>query len=279
MNNKEFAQRVRVDIVEVFQKMGYGHYGGCLSIVECLSVLYNGGMFINMENVKDPNRDYVVLSKGHAGPALYATLHVKGMMSDDVFFSLNENGTSLPSHPDKNKTLGIDMTTGSLGQGVAVATGIAYKNKIENRSNCVYAIVGDGELDEGQCWEAFQFAAAKELHNFVVCIDHNKKQIDGFTKDICDLRDICEKLKAFGFETMRVDGHDVKAIEKALQECKCSRGKGPKAIVLETIKGQGIASIENCDNNHHMRPDKVLNAKILANLNALKAELKNALYE
>lgn len=279
MNNKEFAKRVRVDIVEVFQKMGYGHYGGCLSIVECLSVLYNGESFINMKNLKDPNRDYVILSKGHAGPALYASMHIKGILDDSLFFSLNENGTSLPSHPDKNKTPGIDMTTGSLGQGVAVATGIAYKNQVENRGNYVYAIVGDGELNEGQCWEAFQFAASKNLRNFVVFIDDNKKQIDGLTKDICDLRDLSEKLKTFGFETIRVDGKEVDAIEKALHDCKHSSYVGPKAIILETIKGQGVQSIEEIHNNHHMRPDSALDAKITANLNRLKWELENAIYE
>ncbi len=274
MNTQLFAKKVRINVLKVLTKVGYGHYGGSLSLVECLSVLYNGGLNIDVNDLKNPNRDYVVLSKGHAGPALYSSLFVKGIIDEELLFSLNQGGTNLPSHPDKNKTPGIDMTTGSLGQGVAVATGIAIKNKVENRKNYTIAIVGDGELNEGQCWEAFQFAASQKLKNFIVFIDYNKRQIDGYVWDICDLRNIAEKMTSFGFEAQDVKGNDVEAIKTALDNAKNSDYEGPKAIVLDTIKGQGVPFIEEIMDNHHIRPTSELNDQVLRFISSEEEDLK-----
>lgn len=276
MDNEIFAKRIRLYILKVLNNMGYGHFGGSLSIAECLSVLYNGGLNINVNDLKNPDRDYLVLSKGHAGPALYAALYLKGIIDKDMLFSLNENDTKLPSHPDKNKTPGVDMTTGSLGQGIAVATGIAMKNKVDKKNNYTVAIVGDGELDEGQCWEAFQFAAANKLNNLIVFIDYNKRQLDGFLWEVCDLLSIPDKLRAFGFDTIEVDGKDVNAIEDALKNAKESNLDAPKAIILNTTKGQGVPFIEEIKDNHHLRVNKELSTKIDDFIRKLEMELEGS---
>jgi transketolase len=247
------AKQIRYYTLKELKTLGFGHFGGSLSIVEALAVLYGKHININKETAKDVNRDYFILSKGHGGPALYATLFLKGFFSEEVLYTLNQNGTSLPSHPDRNLTPGVDMTCGSLGQGISAATGIAYGNKLAGRDNYTYCIIGDGELNEGQCWEAFQFASHHELENLIVLLDDNKKQLDGPTKEIIDPLDFVEKLSAFGFDTVKVDGSSVAAIDKAIETAKRNKGK-PQAIVLDTIKGQGVKHIEDTADNHHMRP-------------------------
>ena len=274
MKDEIFAKHVRLRVLRMLYQMGYGHYGGSFSIVECLSVLYNGGLNISPKLKQDPNRDYVVLSKGHAGPALYAALRVKGFIPEEMLYTLNEGGTSLPSHPDMNKTPGVDMTTGSLGQGVAVACGIALKNKADKRNNFTTAIVGDGELDEGQCWEAFQFAASQKLSHLIVFIDYNKRQLDGYVWDICDLRDIADKLRSFGFDTQFVDGRNTGDIRTALESAKASSYAGPKAIVLDTDKGQGVPFLEQIQDNHHIRPGEDLNTMLHDVIEKLQSELE-----
>lgn len=276
MKDELFAKHVRYYVLKMLYRMGYGHYGGSLSIIECLSVLYNGGLNVCPETQKDMDRDYIVLSKGHAGPALYASLSVKGYIPEDMLYTLNEGGTKLPSHPDMNKTPGIDMTTGSLGQGVAAAAGIALKNKVDKRNNYTVAIVGDGELDEGQCWEAFQFAATQKLENFIVFIDYNKRQLDGYVWEICDLRDIADKLRSFGFDTAFVDGTNTEDIRSALEAAKNSEYTGPKAIILDTVKGQGVPFIEEIQDNHHIRPNEELNHQLFDFISNLEIELREA---
>ncbi|WP_271491503.1 transketolase [Enterococcus sp. 5H] len=276
MDIQKFADQIRYYTMKELANLGFGHFGGSLSIVETLAVLYGKVLNVSPERKDDPDRDYFVLSKGHAGPALYATLFLKGYFDEKILFSLNQNGTNLPSHPDRIKTPGIDMTTGSLGQGISAATGIAKGNQLLGKENFTYAIVGDGELNEGQCWEAFQFAAHQKLDHLIVMIDDNKKQLDGYTTDICDPFDFVEKMQAFGFNSWRVNGADVKAIEAAIIQAKQTNGK-PTAIVLDTVKGQGVSYFERLADNHHVRPDEAGKAAISEAINTLaqKIEVEN----
>ncbi|MBC1474252.1 transketolase [Listeria grandensis] len=248
------AKQIRLYTLKELRALGFGHFGGSLSIVEALAVIYGKHLAVDPEKPEDANRDYFVLSKGHGGPALYATLFLKGFFAEEELYTLNQNGTRLPSHPDRNLTPGVEMTTGSLGQGISVAGGIAFGNMLAGRENYTYAIVGDGELNEGQCWEAFQFIGHHRLDRMIVLIDDNKKQLDGLTADIIDPLDLEWKMQAFGFHTSKVDGSSTQAIDEAIQTAKRTSGK-PHAIVLDTVKGQGVTHIEEKADNHHLRPD------------------------
>lgn len=208
-------------------------------------------------NSKNPfwdSRDRLVLSKGHAGPALYSALSAVGFFDEDWLWTLNEGGTNLPSHPDRMKTPGVDATTGSLGQGTSIAAGIATGLKMNHSDNYVYLVVGDGELNEGQCWEAFQYLAHFKLDNCIVIIDENKKQLDGTTKDILNPFDIEKKMQAFGFATQKVKGDNLLAIDQAINKCKEIKNQAV-CIVLDTIKGQGIKFFEEMDANHSVKFD------------------------
>jgi transketolase len=259
MENVEELEQLRDEIrlwtLKELDHLGFGHYGGSLSIVEALAVLYGDVMNISHDKKDDPDRDYFILSKGHGGPALYATLAVKGFIDYEWLYTLNQNGTNLPSHPDRNLTPGVEMTTGSLGQGISVAAGVALSNKLADRKSYTYTIVGDGELNEGQCWEAIQFAAHHQLSNFFVLVDDNKKQLDGLTVDICDPFDFVEKFRAFGFEAIRVDGSNLEEIRQAILSGK-KQSEKPVAIILDTVKGQGVPYLEEKADNHHIRPSK-----------------------
>ncbi|MCD6482103.1 MAG: transketolase, partial [Candidatus Izimaplasma sp.] len=255
MDMKNFSNKIRLETLKMFKHRGFGHLGGSLSIVEVLSVLYSKIMKINPKDIDWKGRDYLVLSKGHAGPALYATLALKGYFDINWLMTLNDNKTNLPSHCDHLKTPGIDMTTGSLGQGISSAVGIAKALKFENASNLVFTIVGDGELNEGQCFEAIQFASHHKLDNLIIFVDENKIQLDGFTKDISDQRDLIVKFNAFGFHSARVDGHNEKLILEAINTAISKVGQ-PSVIVLDTVKGKGIEKFENIIGNHHMRFSK-----------------------
>lgn len=274
---KNFARDIRINTLETLNQLGFGHYGGSLSIVETLAVLYGKLMPMTPEIFAQKERDYFVLSKGHAGPALYSTLHLQGFFDKDFLHSLNKNGTRLPSHPDRNLTPGVDMTTGSLGQGISVATGIAYGQSIDNSPYYTYAIVGDGELNEGQCWEAFQFAAHQKLSNLIVFIDDNKKQLDGTTAQICQTQDFLEKMQAFGFDGLRVKGDDIVAIYNAVLSLQNAGSDKPKVIVLDTIKGQGVPFLETMEANHHLRLDAEMRQKLEKAVELLKAEKEELL--
>lgn len=255
MNKKEleiFAQKIRVGILECIASRGFGHVGGSLSIADVLAVLYGSIMNVSPDKKDDLNRDKLVCSKGHAGPAVYATLALKGFFPYEKLFTLNQPGTDLPSHCDKNKTSGVDMTTGSLGQGTSLAVGLALADKLSNRKAKTYVIVGDGEQDEGQVWEAASFTSAKKLNNLTWIIDWNKKQLDGYTSDILEPFNIEEKFRAFGFDAVTVNGHDVEAIHSALSK----ESDKPKAIVLDTIKGHGVKEVEETMSNHSMTVPK-----------------------
>jgi len=249
---KKFATEIRIETLKEIKNLGFGHLGGALSIIENLAVLYGKVMKIDPRNPEWEERDWLVMSKGHAGPALYAALAIKGFFPREELMTLNQPGTNLPSHCDKNLTTGVDMTTGSLGQGVSSAIGIALGNKIEGKDNYTYLITGDGELDEGQVWEGTLFAAHNKLDNLITFIDENKKQLDGYTKDINNLGKISEKFADFGWDTYDVDGADMEAIYKAINKAKQVKNR-PSVIILDTVKGQGVPFIEKTDANHHMR--------------------------
>lgn len=251
----KFAKKIRYYTLKQFVNMGFGHYGGSLSIVEALAVIYGKHLNSTPENAKDVTRDYFVLSKGHAGPALYATLYLKGFFTEEWLLTLNNNGTRLPSHPDRNLTPGVDMTTGSLGQGISAATGIALGNKIAGRDNTTYVIVGDGELNEGQVWEAIQMASHNKLDHLIIFVDDNKMQLDGPTKDISEPHDYVQKFESFGCYSERIDGHSIQAIDEAIQRAQSHKNK-PSVIVLDTVKGYGVKVLEEMSNNHHVRPDE-----------------------
>ena len=246
---ERFALEIRIGVLEEMKARGFGHVGGSLSIADALAVLYGTQMRIDPANPGWPERDKLVCSKGHAGPAVYAALALKGYFPYDMLKTLNQPGTKLPSHCDRNKTPGVDMTTGSLGQGTSLACGMALGERMRGRDTRVFLIVGDGEANEGQVWEASMFAAAKHLGNLVLLLDVNGKQLDGCTKDVLDTLDLGAKLSAFGFDTTSIDGNDIGALYDALERTR-NGGEKPYAIVLNTIKGKGVRQIEEMKSNH-----------------------------
>lgn len=249
---ERLAAKIRLDTLCSIKKMGQGHLGGSFSIVELLAVLYGKQLRVNPQDPQWADRDRLVLSKGHAGAALYSALANTGYFDRSWLWTINEGGTRLPSHPDRWKTPGVDATTGSLGQGTSMAAGIATGLRLAGKDNFVYLIVGDGELNEGQCWEAFQYIAHFKLNHCIVIIDDNKKQLDGPTKDILDPFDIQQKMTAFGFYTEKVPGADMQAIDEAIKRCKAIEDQAV-CIVLDSVKGQGIPFFEELDANHSVK--------------------------
>jgi len=249
------AEGIRLVTLQTFANIGFGHVGGAMSIIEALAALYGGELRSDPGNPNMADRDRLVMSKGHAGPALYATLCLRGYFPKEVLLQLNQGGGSLPSHCDMHKTIGIDMTTGSLGQGMSTAIGLALGSRLNNLDNFTYLILGDGECNEGQVWEGAMFAAYHNLGNLIAFIDWNKQQLDGFTKDILDMGDITEKFKAFGWHSQTVDGHDPGKIKAAIVDAKRYKD-APSAIILDTIKGYGCSFAEGLASNHHMNFSK-----------------------
>ena len=248
---KAFAAQIRLVTLKELAHLGFGHVGGAMSIVETLAVLYGSQMKVDPKDPRWDRRDWYIQSKGHAGPATYATLALKGFFPMSWLNTLNQGGTRLPSHCDRNQTPGIDMTTGSLGQGVSAAIGVATALKMDNRDNTVYLMVGDGELNEGQVWEGAMFASAKKITNLIWLVDWNKQQLDGNTKEVLDMGDLREKFASFGFAVQQVNGHDVKAIDDAIDAAKAIKDK-PSVIILDTIKGYGCSAAEGVVPNHHI---------------------------
>lgn len=242
---KEICKDIRCDIMTSIGHLGVGHIGGCLSIVELLAALYFKEMNIDPQNPKMPGRDRFVCSKGHAGPAVYATLANRGYFDKEMLMTLNQGGTRLPSHCDMNRTPGIDMTTGSLGQGFSCAVGVALGSKLENDGATVYAVIGDGESQEGQIWEAAMFAASRKLDNLVAFTDANKLQLDGAVDEINPVAPLGDKWAAFGWNVIEVaDGNDVYAVDEAIIKAKANRGTGkPTMVILNTVKGCGVSYI------------------------------------
>jgi len=247
------SSHIRKQTLTSIATLGIGHLGGSLSIVDILVVLYYGIMNIDPSNPKMEGRDRFVLSKGHAGPALYAVLADKGFFSSDHLATLNLLGTSLPSHCDMALTPGIDMTTGSLGQGLSCAVGIAIGAKIKKERSRVYAIIGDGESQEGQIWEAAMFASQKKLENLIVFCDNNKLQVDGYVDQINTLGDLSAKWTAFGWDTQIIDGHNHRMILQAIEKAQMD-GDRPHMIISNTIKGKGIDFCEQAAAGNHNMP-------------------------
>lgn len=246
-----FAKEIQIETIKAITEFGMGHVGGALSMAHCLAVLYGKQMKIDSNNPYWEERDWFVLSKGHCGPALYATLALKGFFSKEELKTINRPGTNLPSHCDRNKTPGIDMTTGSLGQGGSCAAGIAQGHKISGRNNYTYLMMGDGECQEGQVWEMALFAAHQQLDHLIAFVDRNKLQLDGFVEDINALGDLKQKFTDFNWHTQEVNGHDVAAINQAIENAKANRNS-PSMIILDTIKGEGWSEIANKTNCHSM---------------------------
>lgn len=244
------AEGIRLVTLQAFSKVGSGHVGGSMSIIETLAVLYGDVMKINPEDPNWAERDRLVLSKGHAGPALYATLALRGYFPKEMLDELNQNGGHLPSHCDRTKTPGIDMTTGSLGQGISAAIGMALAARLNQSASTTYLIVGDGECDEGQIWEGAMFAAHHKLDNLICFVDNNKQQLDGYINDVLSLGDIGAKFASFGWHVQNVNGHDCGAIQAAIQVAKNTKGL-PSCIVLDTEKGHGCSFSEGVCPNHH----------------------------
>lgn len=267
---KKLAAHIRYDAIMAIKNVGQGHIGGSLSIADLLAVLYGKQLRYKSEDPNWDDRDWVVLSKGHAGPALYSALAIKGFFKEDTLLTLNNGGTSLPSHPDRLKTPGVDVTTGSLGQGTSQAAGVATGLKMSKKSSYVYLIVGDGELNEGQCWEAFQYIASNKLDNLILIIDENKKQLDGDTKDIINPFDIEAKVRSFGFTTLKVKGDDINSIDAAIDYLKAIKNTA-KCIILDSIKGAGVPLFAEMDNNHSVKFNNAeLNKKTDLELERLK---------
>jgi transketolase len=255
MDNRAFlenqAKEIRKYTLSCIGKLGIGHVGGSLSIAEVLSVLYFDQMNIDPKNPQMPNRDRFVLSKGHGGPAVYATLALKGYIPMEQLCTLNQPNTDLPSHTDKNRTTGIDMTTGSLGQGFSAAVGMATAVKLDNSPFYVYAVIGDGESQEGQIWEAAMFAGSQRLNHLIAFTDYNKMQIDGTVEEVNGISPLDKKWEAFNWHVQVIDGHDVIAIKKAIEVAKKEDSK-PSMIILNTIKGKGAEFSEGKVDSHNM---------------------------
>ena len=241
---EEMAKKIRVDIVEMLCESGSGHPGGSLSLADIFSYLYFSGiMNIDPKNPDKKDRDRIVLSKGHACPVWYAALAEKGYFDKSHLKTLRKYGSMLQGHPDMNKTPGVDMTTGSLGQGLSCAVGMALGAKLDKLRCRIFAIVGDGECDEGQIWEAAMSASHYKLDNLITILDRNSLQIDGYTKDIMNNEPMIDKWKSFGWEVIEINGHNLDEIESSIEKALNIKNK-PVCIVANTIKGKGVSFME-----------------------------------
>jgi transketolase len=245
------ALEIRKATIESIGRLGTGHIGGSLSICDLLSLLYFEVMNIDPKRPLDEDRDRFVLSKGHGGPALYAALAIRGYFDLSVLDTLNRPNTNLPSHCDRNLTIGVDMTTGSLGQGFSCAVGIAIGARILKKNFWTYVCIGDGESQEGQIWEAAMLANSKKLDRLIAFTDYNNMQIDGYVEEINGLKPLDEKWKSFGWNVQIVNGHDIESIHDAILRAQKNIGS-PSMIIMETLKGKGASFCENKLSSHNM---------------------------
>ena len=252
---KEIARKLRINIVKQVYLAKSGHPGGSLSIADILAVLYFKEMNVDSNNPKMEDRDRLVLSKGHCAPALYAALALKGFFDIKELDKFRKVGSILQGHPDMKKIPGIDMTTGSLGQGLSAANGMAIAGKLDNKNYRVYAILGDGEIEEGQIWEAAMTSSKYKLDNLCVFVDNNNLQIDGTIDKVINPYPIDKKFEDFGFNVININGHEIKEIEDALNSAKECKGK-PTAIIAKTIKGKGVSFMENKVEWHGKAPNE-----------------------
>jgi transketolase len=264
---REHAKLIRQHTVRCIASIGVGHIGGCLSIADLLAVLYFDVMNTDPQKPDMKGRDWFIMSKGHAGPALYATLALKGYFPLEQLMTLNKEGTRLPSHCDMRLTVGVDMTAGSLAQGFSCAVGLAKAAKIMGGKEYFYAVIGDGESQEGQIWEASMAAAHFKLDNLISFLDYNRYQLDGPVDEIMSLIDPVEKWRSFGFNVYSIDGHDVGLISDTILLAKAKRDEKPTMIVLNTVKGKGVSFVENAGaGNHNMKIDEKRLAEALAEI-------------
>ena len=252
---KSFACKIRIGVLESVFGAKSGHPGGSLSIADLLAYLYLKELKINPKSPKDPARDRFVLSKGHAAPALYSALAHMGFFELEDLKSLRKMGSPLQGHPNMNSTPGVDMSTGSLGQGISAACGMALGAKLDGLGIRVYCVLGDGEIEEGQVWEALMFASHYNLNNLCLFIDNNQLQIDGRVQEVAGLSNIPEKFQAFGFNVMQIDGHNFEQIERAVNFAKTCKEK-PSAVVMKTIKGKCVSYMENNVSWHGSAPNE-----------------------
>lgn len=248
----ELAKEFRYVITDMICRSGSGHIGGALSLVEVMITLYYRTMRVNPADPRWPDRDRLILSKGHAGPVLYTALAYKGFFPMQWLTTLNQDGTRLPSHVDQIQTPGVDITAGSLGQGLSCACGVALAGKLNAKDYRTFCIIGDGESDEGQIWEAALFAGNRKLDNLVAITDYNKMQIDGTTAEVMNLEPIVDKWRAFNWEVFEVDGHDWDAIHATINKAIAVTGK-PTMIIAHTLKGHGNAAVEGQVGSHNIK--------------------------
>lgn len=266
------ANEMRTDIVRMIAEAGSGHPGGSLSCTDILAALYFGGVLEHdPANPGWEGRDRFILAKGHAAPALYAALAEAGYFPREELMTLRKLGTRLQGHPDSNQLPGVEVSTGSLGQGLSVAAGAAAGFKLDGKPQTVFALLGDGECQEGQVWEAAMFAAHRGLDNLVAIVDRNGLQIDGSTADVCDPGDVRGKFEAFGWDAREVDGHDIPALVEALAAAKADRSGKPHALIARTVKGKGVSFMENQAGWHGKAPNAEQTEVALAEL-AARAE-------
>ena len=254
-NLEEISKSIRKNIIEMVYQAQSGHPGGSLSVTDILTVLYFDELRVNVNNVKDENRDRLILSKGHCSPALYATLAEKGFFPKDDLKQFRKVESYLQGHPDMKKIPGVDMTSGSLGQGLSVANGMALSGKLEKKDYRVYCILGDGEIEEGQIWEAAMTSSHYKLDNLCVIVDNNNLQIDGKIEDVMNPYPIDKKFESFGFFVIEINGHDFGQIKEALKKAKSIKER-PTVIIAKTIKGKGVSFMENQSSWHGKAPNK-----------------------
>lgn len=276
MNLELKCTEVRENILTEIGELGVGHLGGSLSMVELLVTLYYKHMNVDPKNPQKVGRDRLIVSKGHSGPAVYAVLAEKGYFPKEWLLTLNKPGTNLPSHCDMNRTPGIDMTTGSLGQGFSCAVGISLASKLKKDGANIYTIIGDGESQEGQIWEAAMFASHHKLDNLIAFTDYNKLQLDDSIDNICSIEPLADKWKAFGWDVMEVfEGNNCDEIDKAILEAK--KSQKPVMIILHTVKGCGVDFAEKAGiSNHSMTVSKEMFEKGMKELKIEESKLKES---
>ena len=270
---KRLANRLRVEIVKMIGAAGSGHPGGSLSEVELLTALYFRILRHDPRHPKWPDRDRFILSKGHGCPALYAVLAEAGYMDRSVLGTLRKLGSPLQGHPDKRFLDALEANTGSLGQGLSIGIGMAVAARLDSKAYHTFVMVGDGEIQEGQNWEAAMFAAYHKLENLTLIVDYNHQQLDGFLKDILDPAPLRQKFEAFGWEAVEIDGHNFEQIVPALERARAGKGSKPTAIVANTIKGKGVSFMENNPEWHGVAPKPEQVAAALAELEAAAKDL------
>ena len=267
------ACKVRMGIIESTHAAKCGHPGGSMSAADLFTYLYFKELNVDPANPKWDDRDRFVLSKGHTAPGLYAALALRGFFPVEDLLTLRKVGSYLQGHPNMNSVPGVDMSTGSLGQGISTACGMALASKVKGTTNRVYTLLGDGEIQEGQVWEACMFASHYKLDNLCVIVDNNGLQIDGNVADVMSPYPIVDKLEAFGFHTQAIDGHDFQAIEAALETAKTVKGR-PCAIVMKTVKGKGVSFMENQAGWHGVAPNDQQYEQAMSELKAALSELE-----